>query len=100
MFIKRISPKTYKALESLGFDACISKRDGIFALHIGELDETKIIVTFKVLPSHLTGEPEKYEISSCYLDGLKPLIKGFILEENNDLINLVIVIKNFLENNK
>lgn len=95
--LKRISNKTYDIINGLGFDAIVSKRDGIFGVHIRALDETSLVVSFSGIGECWTSEPSKYEISSCYVDGLKPLIKGFILENNNDLINLVTVIKNYME---
>lgn len=98
--LKRISNKTYEEINALGYDAVVSKRDGLFGIHIGKLDATNIIVSFSGVCEDVFSdvEPTMYEIGNCYVDGLKPLIKGFKIDNNNDLINLIIVIKNFMEN--
>lgn len=95
--LKRISNKTYEEINALGYDAVVSKRDGILAIHISELNGTKNLVSYKVSPYWMTVEIEKYELSFVWYEEMKHLIKGFRIENNNDLINLIIVIKNFME---
>lgn len=98
--LKRISNKTYDVINAMGFDAIVTNRDNIRALHISELDGTKNLVSFKVSPKWMTNEDEKYELSFVWYEDMKPVIKGFIIDNNNDLINLVTVIKNYMELNK
>lgn len=96
---KRISNKTYEKINALGYDVVVSKHDGILALHISELNGNKNLVSFKVSPYWMTVEIEKYELSFVLYEEMKHIIKGFILENNNDLINLVTVIENYMELN-